>query len=258
MMSMGRAAVVLAFLCQLGCVLYDRHVVLVGPATADNGLAAAGACVPGRPVVTVAFVDGRAQRGPVGAVRNGFYMAMSDVVTSDDLGVWVTRAVSDGLRRTGTCVANVRWQPAPSADARRLDLSGGITHAWCDAYFTYWADVTLDVSIAGPSGRSIRKTYVGHGAGGVNATASEKSFAEVLNLALADAVSQIVRDANSMALPAQPLPLASRGVELGVVAKDAVLVEGDPARGGQVGGDGRRGGDALAKRDQPREPSRHP
>jgi hypothetical protein len=206
MISMGRTAIVMAFLCQLGCVLYDRHITLAGPATADRGFP--GACVPGRPLVTVAFVDGRPKKGPIGAVRNGFYIPMSDVLTSDNLGIWVTRAVSDGLRRTGNCVANDGWQAAPSPDVSHLDLAGGIIHAWCDAYFTYWSDLTLDVSVVDPSGRSFRKTYVGHGTGGVNAAASEESFAQVLNLALADAVAQLVRDVNSMVLMSRPVPQA--------------------------------------------------
>jgi hypothetical protein len=203
---MGRAAIALVFISQVGCVLYDRHIALIGPTPADESTP--GACVPGRPVVRVSFVDGRAKRGPVGAVRNGFNIAMSDVVTPDDLGIWVTRAVSDGLRRTGNCVANVGWQAATSSDVSHLDLAGGITHAWCDAYFTYWADVTLDVSIVDPSGGSFRRTYLGHGRGGPNGTASEEGFAEVLNLALADAVAQTVRDINSVVLMARPRPQA--------------------------------------------------
>ena len=149
----------------------------------------------------------------MGTVRNGFDMPMSDVLTADDLGRWVTQAVSDGLRRAGHCVETVGWQPAPAADVSRLDLAGGVTSAWCDAFFTYWADVMIDVSVADPSGRSFRKTYLGHSAGGVNVSASEKSFAEVLNLALADAVSQIVRDVNSLTPPARPLPRAEMKLE---------------------------------------------
>lgn len=126
---------------------------------------------------------------------------MSHVVTSDDLGVWVTRAVSERLRRAGHCVANVPQQDPPSATVSHLDVAGGITSAWCDAYFTYWGDVTVDVVIADRSGHAFRKTYAGHATNGVNVSASEESFAQVLNLALADVVSQIVRDLDSPAPP---------------------------------------------------------
>ncbi|HEY4392664.1 MAG TPA: hypothetical protein VGP64_01315 [Polyangia bacterium] len=202
MVSIGRAAIVLAVLSQVGCVLYDRHVALIAP----EARGAPDACTPGNPVVAVKFVDGRARRGPIGAVRNGFYMAMSDVVTSDDLGAWVTRGMSNGLRRAGACVASVRQFEPPSPNVTQVTIAGAITSAWCDAYFSYWGDVTLDVNVVTPSGQSFRKTYSGHGTGGMNVAASEESFAQVLNLALADAVSRIIRDVNSMPLASPPPP----------------------------------------------------
>ena len=39
-------------------------------------------------------------------------------------------------------------------------------------------------------------------------------------------------------------------IELRVVPEDALQVEREPARGGEVRGDGRLGGDAIAQRDQ--------
>jgi len=54
--------------------------------------------------------------------------------------------------------------------------------------------VTLQVTMSDGSGSSTNKTYAGHGTNGMNWGATEESYARVLNLALADAVSQLVRD----------------------------------------------------------------
>jgi hypothetical protein len=193
---MTRAAIGLLLLSQLGCVLYDRQIVLIDPAAsaAENRRG----CAPGGRVVTVSFADGRAERGPLGALRNGFGITMSHVLTRDDLGAWVTHAVSDALRRSGDCViveAAPSWSP-PRSDWS-LDVAGAITDAWCDAYLTYWADVVLDVTVTDRSGRYQHKTYRGHGSGGLNVAASGAGYAEALQQALANAVSQLARDLNA-------------------------------------------------------------
>ncbi|HXU61645.1 MAG TPA: hypothetical protein VN962_08095 [Polyangia bacterium] len=196
---MGRPAIVFVLLSQLGCVLYDRQIALVAPAA---GRDTRRTCGPGRPIVTVNFVDGRATRGPVGAVRNGYYMTMSHVLTQDDLGVWATRAVADALGRSGDCVVVGPRQPgSPAASGGSLDVAGALTSAWADAYFTYWGDVRLDVTLTDPAGRAVHKTYLGHGSAGANVAASEAGYAEALQYALADAVSQVVRDVNAFRPP---------------------------------------------------------
>src|SRR6185295_12159930 len=60
--------------------------------------------------------------------------------------------------------------------------------------------------------------------------------------------------ANRAAGPEGSFSSAGGGrVELGVVAEDAVLVEGNAARGGQVGREARAGGRLIAQRHQPGE-----
>jgi hypothetical protein len=66
-------------------------------------------------------------------------------MTQDDLGVWVTGAISNERRRQGECVADLRYEGAPSATAGRIDVTGGLMRAWADAYFTY------DVPSTGPT-----------------------------------------------------------------------------------------------------------
>jgi hypothetical protein len=194
MISMGRASIAFLFLLQMGCVLYDRRITLVDRSARVAGAGGWPACVAGRPVLTVKVVDGRSRPMPVGAVRNGFYITMAHVMTQDDLGVWVTEAISNELRRQGECVADLRYEGAPPPTARRIDVTGGLTRAWADAFYTYWGDVILQVTISDGSGRSINKTYAGHATNGMNWGATEESYAHVLNLALAEAVSQLVRD----------------------------------------------------------------
>jgi len=193
MTAVGRLAIGLVVLMQTGCVLYNREITLVDA----RGAGAGGwrVCAAGKPTLTVRVVDGRGRPMPVvGAVRNGFYMPMSEVVTQDDLGLWVTRAISSELRRQGECVADLPPAASPAAAGSRIDVSGGITRAWADAYFTYWGDVILQVTISDTSGRSALRIYAGHATGGMNWGSTGESYAHVLNLALADAVSQLVRD----------------------------------------------------------------
>jgi hypothetical protein len=193
---MGRLGIVFLLASQLACVLYDRHIVLADPAA--RGGVNRRACVADQPVVTVRFVDGRPARGAVGAVRNGFGVTMSHVLTNDDLGGWVTGAVSNALWRSGYCVATDGGQPAPSAPAgESLTVTGAVTNAWCDAYFTYYGDVTLDVTMADAVGSFSHRKYEGHGTAGLNVAATEAGFSEVLQRALANAVAQLVRDLNT-------------------------------------------------------------
>lgn len=207
MTSMPRLAIAFALLSQLGCVLYDRHIVLVGPP-------ASRACVPGQPVVTVRFVDARPSREAVGALQNGFGVVMSHVRTDDDLGVWATRAVSDALSRAGNCVVPDGGQPgAVAAAGAFLDVAGAVTEAWCDAYFTYWGDVALDVRVTDPSGRSLHKVYRGHGSAGLNVASTGTSYAEALQRALHQAVDWLVYDLEALRRqPARvPPPAAAAG-----------------------------------------------
>jgi hypothetical protein len=216
MISMGRASIAFLVLMQIGCVLYDRRISLVDPSMRVAGRGGWQACAAGKPALTVKIVDGRGRPMPVGAVRNGFYIAMADVVTQDDLGVWVTGAISNELRRQGECLADLRYEAARPPTARRIDVTGGLTRAWADAFYTYWGDVILQVTISDGSGRSINKTYAGHATNGMNWGATEESYARVLNLALADAVSQLVRDLKTkimteLSLPPPPPPAAGAG-----------------------------------------------
>ena len=81
-----------------------------------------------------------------------------------------------------------------SAPDSSLALGGEILKVYADAYFAYSAEVSLFVRLTREGREILGHSYVGTGSAGTNVTATAKSYAQSLALALADALRQVVPD----------------------------------------------------------------
>jgi len=180
-----------------GCAFGTRHAELSYPPMAAEGggliaSAHAKANVPeeSREIV-VQVTDQRTSRERIGNVRNGFGIDTANVVTSDDIRLWVESALTVELANAGyTIVAD--GGRATSDDA--IALYTEILEVYCDVYMTYGADVSLTVTLTVKDQQPFQRTYEGDGSVGVNWGATGKSYAESLSLALQDAIAKILAD----------------------------------------------------------------
>jgi hypothetical protein len=180
-----------------GCAFGTRHAELSYPPKADNGgkliaSAHAQASVSGEPrEVIVQVTDQRASRERVGNVRNGFGIDTANVVTDDDIRLWVESALTSELANAGyTIVAD--GDRATGDDA--IGLYAEILEVYCDVYMTYDADVSMEVTLTVKDQQPFQRSYEGDGSVGVNWGATGKSYAESLSLALQDAITRILAD----------------------------------------------------------------
>jgi hypothetical protein len=180
--------VVVLAVCSNACVLYDREIVL-RPVQYDT--AVTKACPPGRTIVLSKFLDRRNRPDVVGAVRNGFYMPISDVRTADSVALWVTSHLRRELGPAGFFVLDAWARESCDPIVR---ISGEVSRAWTDAYWTYHAEVALEVEWTTGDGRRTRGSYVGKGSSGMNWAASAEIYQKVLVQALQHAVGQITAD----------------------------------------------------------------
>jgi hypothetical protein len=136
-------------------------------------------------------------RKVVGYVRNGFYMHTADVETDDDVGAWITAALTTELRRAGIAVVD----PAPG----RPVVAVSVLEVHSNAYFSYSAKVVLDVALR-REGAPDAKTHVeGEGGSGINWASTGDSHADALADAVRDAARKAaaaVRDGLGMKAPA--------------------------------------------------------
>lgn len=180
-----------------GCAFGTRNAELsYPPKTADGASlissAHAKAGVPGESrEVVVQVTDQRVSRERIGNVRNGFGMDTANVVTKDDIRLWVESALTSELANAGyTIVAD--GGPATSDDA--IALYTEILEVYCDVYMTYDADISMSVTLTAKDQQPFQRSYEGDGSVGVNWGATGKSYAESLSLALQDAITKILAD----------------------------------------------------------------
>lgn len=187
-------------LCTLsGCALSTRDTTLIYPPASSPGVVAVAhaATAPAPGDITIAvlpFVDRRPDTTKIGNVRNAFGMKLAAIRTVNSVPVWARDAAALELKRAGF---NVDTSTTVSDSA--LAMEGEILNANVDAYLQYGGELELLVRLTKGGRELLRNSYTGKGSAGANWTATAKSFAQSLALALADALRQIVADVGKAA-----------------------------------------------------------
>ena len=180
-----------------GCAFGTRHAELYYPPSAIDGTSLIASAHPEASVaetpreVIIQVTDHRDSRQRIGNVRNGFGMDTADVISKDDLNLWIKSALITELANAGYTVV------ADGSRATRdhaIDLNADILEVYCDVYISYDADVSLRVTLSGNDRQPFQKTYHGDGSAGVAWDLSAKGFAKSLSLALQDAIAKILVD----------------------------------------------------------------
>jgi len=180
-----------------GCAFGTREAMLRYPPQSEGGAipAAHAATTPQfkkTKILLLTFSDQRQDKQIVGAVRNGFGMHTATVVALNDVQEWVSEAVKRELTNAGYAVTT------QSAGSQSLaTLSGDIIEVFCEAYFKYRGQVSLDVKVSKNGKDILNKLYVGKGSAGTNWAATSDAYAQSLSLALADALKHMVVDLNA-------------------------------------------------------------
>jgi len=188
------AVIILLAHLSTGCALSTRNAALTYPPDPEGGLVATAAASPatspaGRVITVLPFVDRREDTSKVGNVRNGFGMKMAPIRATNSVPGWVQYALVVELRRAGFDAT-----AAAAAPDSTLSIGGAVLGAETDAYFTYGAEVKLEVSLMEGSRPLFLKAYEGKGGGGMNVGASAKSYSQTLSRALQDALMAVVAD----------------------------------------------------------------
>lgn len=184
-----------------GCAFSTRNATLVyPPAPSTSGVAVAHAAeeptTNSISIVVLPFDDRRDDTTNVGTVRNGFGMKTAPVRADNSVSVWIQDALAFELRQAGYSVSS-----SASAPDSSLALGGEILKVYTDAYFAYSAEVSLSVRLTREGREIFGHSYVGTGSAGTNVTATAKSYAQSLALALADALRQVVPDVEKATAP---------------------------------------------------------
>lgn len=141
------------------------------------------------------FVDRRKDSTSVGTVRNGLGMKTAPVQPTNSVTTWVDYGARVELGNAGFAVV-----PRSEATDTSLLLSGAIDTVYADAYFSYSARVSLFVRLTRNGKEILAQHFDGKGSGGTNVTATSKSYAQTLALALQDALRQMVAGVNEALL----------------------------------------------------------
>jgi hypothetical protein len=184
----------IALSASAGCALSTRNAILIYPPTpSSSGVAVAQAAeaptTNNISIVVLPFDDRRDDTTNVGTVRNGFGMKTAPVRAENSVPMWIQDALVLDLRQAGFSVST-----SASAPDSSLALGGEILKVYADAYFAYSAEVSLFVRLTREGREILGHSYVGTGSAGTNVTATAKSYAQSLALALADALRQVVPD----------------------------------------------------------------
>ena len=188
---------VLVSLTLAGCAFGTREVLLKYPPQSEPGAVptahAAPAPTPKKTEIVLAgFNDMRQDKRLIGTVRNGFGMRTADVVATNNVPTWVTDAIKAELNNAGyKVILNATEAQLPTF------LSGDIINIFCDAYFTYEGQVSLNVKVIKNGKDVVNKLFVGKGSAGMNWGATSDAYGQSLSLALSDALKQVVAELNT-------------------------------------------------------------
>lgn len=186
-----------------GCAFGTRQPTLVYPPASEpaDKMAAHAAVAPARKNVQIVlkpFVDARSDKRVVGTVRNAFGMRTAEVIPTNDVSGWVTKAVATELEKNGYTVVS----PADQTGIAGRVVSGEILNVFCDMYLSYTGQVSLVVKVNEDGKELLNRHYAGEGSAGLAVAMTAESYAQSLALALASALQKFVADLNQ-AVPAQ-------------------------------------------------------
>lgn len=180
-----------------GCAFGVRNATLRYPPAPEAGVVPAARAAEVAPrkgeIALLPIKDARTDKSKLGTVRNGFGMKTADVVTADDIPLWLTGALRTELARAGYQVKD-----AGTETAGGTTLAGDLNHLWCDAYFTYLGEITLAVRLRRDGRELLAKEYQGSGGAGMNWVASAEAYGQTLAIALADALRRLVADVDKV------------------------------------------------------------
>ena len=177
-----------------GCAVTTRNATLIyPPKAAESMVTVAQATTSPVPrsvrIAVLPFADRRNDTTKVGNVRNTLGMKLAPIRTVNSVPGWVRDALVLELTNAGYAADTSAASPDSS-----LAIGGDVLKVHADAYLTYGGEVELLVHLTKAGRELIQHRYVGHGSGGVSWSATAKSYAQALALALADALKQVVAD----------------------------------------------------------------
>lgn len=127
-------------------------------------------------------------------------MATAEVVPSNNVADWFTRAVKTELENNGYTVI-----VAPDAAKPFAVLSGQIQNVWCDMCFNYSGEIAFDARLKQDGTDILAKHYEGNGSAGVAWAATADSYAQTLAIALSSTLKELIADLDSsVGAPAAP------------------------------------------------------
>ncbi|TAM49973.1 MAG: hypothetical protein EPN57_22930 [Paraburkholderia sp.] len=182
-----------------GCVLGTRNPTLSYPPASDAGrtsVAHAAETPPSRNVQIVLkpFADERSNTRTVGTTRNAFGMRMADVIPSNSVSDWVTRAVRAELESNGYSV--IEGKQGDNVPSTSVIVSGEILNVFCDMYMSYTGQVSLVIRLNRDGKELLNRHYAGEGSAGLAIAATSESYSRSLALALQSALQKFVSDLN--------------------------------------------------------------
>ena len=122
-------------------------------------------------------------------------MKTAPVQPTNSVTTWVDYGAKVELQNAGFAVV-----PRSEATDTFLVLTGAIDTVYADAYFSYSATVSLFVRLTRNGEEILAQHFDGKGLGGANISATSKSYAQTLSLALQDALRKMVAGVNEALL----------------------------------------------------------
>ena len=192
-----------------GCAFGNRHATLVYPPEEETKAldpkVAEASTTPaetspapapaGQSITLLQFADERLDKRVVGEVQNALGMHTADVVTETDVTEWVTEALKIELEKAGYNVTKVE---SLSGSSQGPVVGGKIHTVYCSAYWSYDGEVAFYAWVEEDGIKIFKRRYVGRGSAGTNWTATARSYAQSLSLALADALDHLVADLSTI------------------------------------------------------------
>lgn len=180
-----------------GCAFGTRQPTLIyPPASESSATPVANAAVKPIPknvqIVLKPFTDQRSDKKVVGTVRNGFGMRTAEVIPTNGVAEWATKAVSTELQNNGYTI--ISGTPGNDSATTSVVVSGEILNVFCDMYFSYTGQVSLVARVNKGGKELLNKHFAGEGSAGLAVAGTAESYAQSLALALSSALKQFVSE----------------------------------------------------------------
>ncbi len=119
---------------------------------------------------------------------------MADVIPSNSVSDWVTRAVRAELESNGYSV--IEGKQGDNVPSTSVIVSGEILNVFCDMYMSYTGQVSLVIRLNRDGKELLNRHYAGEGSAGLAIAATSESYSRSLALALQSALQKFVSDLN--------------------------------------------------------------